>query len=121
VCDSDVRGCGVSGAHLLADHLYSLAAGFSDAPGQVADRIIADPQSHVDALVAAGVLEVHSVWYYADQYVTRYEIVPPKPPHVHEWTSPPGSTVTMIENRRVAEWSCQSCPETATTNIEPPS
>jgi hypothetical protein len=49
----------------------------------IADAILADPQSHIDALVAAGVLE-RATWtgIQGDAYFT---VVPPQPPHVHDW------------------------------------
>jgi hypothetical protein len=108
-------------ARLLADHIEALHQNkggyFAD---RIAEAIIADPQSHVDALVAAGVLEgisprghltssgVRAYWYW---------VVLPKP-HFHEWQyagtreSPSGSFF-------LAGWSCRSCSETATTDIEP--
>ena len=55
----------------------------------------------------------------ADQHITRYEVTTPKP-HVHDWlfTGTNGRTSRVD---RLAYWSCRSCAETATTDIEPPS
>lgn len=49
----------------------------------LAKGIRADPQAHVDALVAADVIEVH--YEPNDREPQCYRVVKPKPPHVHEW------------------------------------
>jgi hypothetical protein len=71
-------------ARLLADHLDALRLGrngYITLP--VAEAIIADPQAHVDALVAAGVLERFITVF--DEVDRWYKVVNQKPPHVHVW------------------------------------
>jgi len=66
---------------VLADHLETVRDGDGGYTiGQVAEAIIADPQAHVDALVAAGVLNRYLRTAVAPYYV----VVQPKP-HVHDW------------------------------------
>lgn len=54
-----------------------------------ADRIRSDPQSHINALVEAGVLEAgYTAWSDAAGTIhgkNAYVVVPPKPPHEHDW------------------------------------
>lgn len=57
-------------------------------PGEsLADSILADPQSHVDALVEAGVLGVIGSVTNTDDWGRDcgYHVISPKPPHVHDW------------------------------------
>ena len=65
----------------LRDHLRETM------PRQFAEdtvrAILADPQAHVDALVAAGVLEKEPFMVNNHQ---AYRVVQPEPPHVHKWT-----------------------------------
>lgn len=52
----------------------------------IANLVIADPQGHVDVLVAAGLLE--RVGAESDVLVggrAAYQVVVPEPPHEHEW------------------------------------
>lgn len=103
----------MSTARLLADHLETICT-HSRGLGQVAEAIIANPQSHVDALVAAGVLErrigAPACWHM---------VVPSEPPHIHDWGCK-GSATTGVKDHYLARWSCRSCPETTTTDIVPP-
>jgi hypothetical protein len=100
--------------HDPADHLNSLVHHVAPiSNGQIAEAIIADPQAHIDALVAAGVLQRSTArWDYE-----VYEVVSPKPPHVHEWKFVElHNSVDGI----LAMWRC-TCSETQNTIIEPPS
>lgn len=76
---------------VLADHLnpsrrnlisFDLCSG-----SVVAGRILDDPQAHIDALVAAGVLHEHQINTGTKQSRrTVYNLHPKQePPHVHDW------------------------------------
>jgi hypothetical protein len=56
--------------------------GWWSARASMADAIRADPQAHIDALVAAGVLALHPA---SSSYNPWYVIVQPERPHVHGW------------------------------------
>jgi hypothetical protein len=80
-------------AHVLADHLEAMreGRGMGRASDYIAEAIIADPQWHIDALVAAGVLRpartvsVGGSGSISVTWPNAYEVAPPKPPHVHSW------------------------------------
>lgn len=62
---------------VLVEHLVHFS-GYPGVSDWTAKGIIGDPQAHIDALVAAGVLKVG---------FTRdsYHVVQLEPPHVHDW------------------------------------
>lgn len=106
-------------ARVFADYLESRrkVPGSPPTSCDMAEAIIADPQSHVDALVAAGVLEPSRGTFDGAHW---YRVVAPEPPHVHDWRCQRLDVTGVSESPLVAHWSCRSCPETATTDIEPP-
>ena len=65
-------------AFRLETYLRSLVTHYGNLPEQMAARILADPQGHVDALVEAGVLRL-------ENHTTLYTVIQPKPPHEHRW------------------------------------
>jgi len=73
---------------ILADHLdrlldptseRDLLAAEAEAVFTIAEAIVADPQSHMDALEKAKAVHRGISW------PSHYIVVPPDPPHVHEW------------------------------------
>ena len=76
---------------MSADPLYEHLVRASGSPGPcsiIRNRIVDDPQSHIDALVEAGVLRVveknlgwvEGVSPHGGRLTVRYEVVQPEPP-----------------------------------------
>lgn len=78
--------------------------------------IEANPSLLLEAMVEDGMLR--AVLRYEGQSA-RYEVIPPEPPHVHEWKFAYANIGAASDHRR-AYWSCRSCPGEATTDIVPP-
>lgn len=96
----------------LADHLRPM--GYSKGSWSISDvasGILADPQGHVDALVAAGVLEA---WPGTIGGSTPFTVVQPQPPHVHDWRvdhmRPAGTLLVR----------CTGCPERRVVSAQLP-